>query len=48
MPMGFWYAPETLRPLMNRLFYDFSGVFIVVCKYGLLIFSNDGESHLEH
>ena len=48
MFFGMTNAPATFQHMMNDIFKDLQGVYIVVYLDDILIFSPDRETHVEH
>lgn len=48
IPMGLCNAPAAFQSLMNHIFHNCLGEFLVVYIDNLLIFSNDEDSHYRH
>lgn len=48
MPMGLRNSPATFQTLMNEIFYDHIGNFIVIYLDDILIYSDNREDHFKH
>ena len=46
MSFGFTNAPEPFMNLMNRVFDDLLGKFVIVFIYDILIYSKTNEEHV--
>ena len=48
MPFGLSNSPSTFTILMNEVFMDFIGKFMIVCIDDILVFIQTEEEHLKH
>ena len=48
MPYGLTNAPATLQNMMNDLFKDMLGIFVLIYLDDIIIFSNSPEEHEKH